>query len=88
MIAPMGTRPVGTESVRTLAESTLKREVAALEAAGKRVVTFRPSPALRAVMGRNPLARRRSREITGTAFLEAAELLAHIAPGRRAPDAP
>jgi NTE family protein len=88
VIAPMGTRPVGTESVRTLAELTLKREVAALEAAGKRVVTFRPSPALRAVMGRNPLARRRSREITGTAFLEAADLLAHIAPGRRAPDAP
>ena len=85
VIAPMGTRPVGTESVRTLAESTLEREISALEAAGKRVVTFRPSRAVRAVMGRNPLARRRSREITAAAFLEAAEVLASIGPPRREP---
>jgi NTE family protein len=83
VIAPMGTRPVAGESVSTPADSTLAREVSALEAVGKRVVAFRPSRSLREVMGRNPLARRRSRDIAAAAFLEAAEILTGIAPGAR-----
>jgi NTE family protein len=65
-------------------DRTLAAELAALEDAGRQVVTFRPSAALRRVMGRNPLAAARSREITAAAFLEAADVLSTITPRRHA----
>src|SRR5829696_7888473 len=81
VLAPMC--PRGGDPTRIPAERSLDAEVARLEAAGKRIVVFRPSVELRRRMGRNPLAGGRSREITRDAFLEAADLIGELGPRRR-----
>jgi NTE family protein len=53
------------------ARRTLQREIEILRGAGKRVLVVRPSPATRAVMGRNLLSGARTRQIVRAAFLEA-----------------
>lgn len=84
VLAPMCTRPVG-EGPRplALADVTLANEKREIRAAGKRVVTFRPSPGLRRLMGWNPLSSHRSKAIVAAAFLEAADVLAELGPPRR-----
>jgi NTE family protein len=82
VLAPMGGRSSGGQPIVNLAEATLAHELAILRRAGKRVVTFRPSPALRRLMGRNPLAGAHSREITAAAFIEAADVLADLEPAQ------
>lgn len=75
VLAPMcpGVGEPGTGG--NVAARSLDGEIARLEAAGKRVVTFRPSAQLRRLMGWNPLSAKRARQITGAAFLEAASVL-------------
>jgi NTE family protein len=84
VLAPMCTRPTGDKRrAVSLADVTLAREKRELRAAGKRVVTFRPSPGLRRMMGWNPLSTSRSSAIVAGAFLEAADILAELGPPRR-----
>jgi NTE family protein len=78
VIAPTCVRP-SDEAGPVPAQLILDDEIAMLEAAGKRVVQVRPSPALRRRLGRNPLRMSRCREITAAAFLEASDALAGIA---------
>ncbi len=85
VVAPMCTRPDGSAR-RTVAPAdiTLAREQGLLRDAGQRVVTFRPSPGLRRMMGWNPLSSHRSKAIVAAAFLKAADVLAELGPPRRA----
>lgn len=86
VLAPMCTRPPDAERrAIALADVTLAREQRELRAAGKRVVTFRPSPSLRRMMGWNPLSTSRSSAIVAQAFLEAADVLTELGPPRRRP---
>jgi NTE family protein len=83
VLAPMCERRPKGRAVTTF-ERDLEREVTALRAAGRHVVVFRPSARLRALMGRNPLANGRCREITARSFLEAADVLSELGPRRTA----
>jgi NTE family protein len=81
VLAPMcGLR--SSRSDRSAPHQALTREVALLEAKGRRTVTFRPSPELTRLMGRNPLAAARSAEIAASSFLEATDVLSTL-PSRR-----
>jgi NTE family protein len=81
VLAPMASRTPGRG--RSWADTRLASELASLARAGRRVLTFGPSPALRRMMGRNPLAVKRSRAITAAAVLDAVDVLAEIGPRRR-----
>ena len=83
VLAPMCSRADERDAVGDAAEVTLAREIAHLRAVGKRVVTFAPSAELRRRMGWNPLAVKRSKEVTTGAFLEASDVLSELAPRRR-----
>jgi len=82
VLAPMCSRADERDAVGDAAEVTLAREIAHLRAVGKRVVTFAPSAELRR-MGWNPLAVKRSKEVTTGAFLEASDVLSELAPRRQ-----
>jgi len=82
VLAPMCAR-TGGEMAFAPAQRALRAEVAELRRAGKHVVVFAPSTALRRVMGRNPLAAGRGTEITRHAFLEASDTLGELGPPRR-----
>jgi NTE family protein len=81
VLAPMADRTPETGALSP-ATVALASESAALGAAGRAVVTFHPSNALRQLMGRNPLATSRTAAITAAAFLEACDGLAEL-PSRR-----
>ena len=83
VLAPMCSRADERDEVDAASEVALAREIAHLRAVGKRVVTFVPSAELRRRMGWNPLAVKRSKEITAAAFLEASDVLSELTPGRR-----
>jgi NTE family protein len=82
VLAPMAARARGSRG-SSWADAALAAELAALEQAGRRVITFRPSCELRRVMGRNPLATRQTRVVTTAAVLEATDVLAEVGPRRR-----
>jgi NTE family protein len=88
VLAPMCGRDSRDGSIQDLATVALGREVAELEARGKRVVTFRPPSELQRLMGWNPFSTRRSRDITAGAFLAAADVLTELSPRRRAANRP
>jgi hypothetical protein len=81
VLAPMASRTPESDA-QSPAAVALASESTMLRAAGRSVVTFRPSSTLRRLMGRNPLATGRTAAITAAAFLEACDGLTNL-PSRR-----